>query len=235
MSTDLAKYSDQSFNIISNSSILEPSDFEKLAALKDELQETFLRTQVFRTRTEMEVSVLDDIHFPTADSKYWQSQREQNVMFGELVRLSYEYRKNLVEIKKLQRDYDKEEDELEKELKKIEIERRGFESREMERVAKDRIREVQQWHEIKEKLIPYMIHSRLSVDDHQLVSYAKEWLNEALLMPPNIQQGEMVNLVGKLNSALKSCYEVGLLDKVIGHLNANEKQMLFSRGVKWQQ
>jgi hypothetical protein len=234
MANDLAKYSDQSFNIINNSSILEPKDFEQLAALKDELQETFLRTQIFRTRTEMEVSVLDDIHFPTPDSKYWQAQREQNVMFSELVRMSYEYRKNLVEIKKLQREYDEEEDDLEKELKKIEIERKQFESREMERMAKDRIREVQQWHEIKEKLVPKMVNSTLNVNNHQLVSYTQEWLREALLMPPTIQQGEMVNLVGKLNSALKMCFDMGLVDKVMADLNHNDKEFLLQRGVRWQ-
>jgi hypothetical protein len=234
MANDLAKYSDQSFNIINNSSILEPKDFEQLAALKDELQETFLRTQIFRTRTEMEVSVLDDIHFPTPDSKYWQAQREQNVMFSELVRMSYEYRKNLVEIKKLQREYDEEEDDLEKELKKIEIERKQFESREMERMAKDRIREVQQWHEIKAKLVPKMVNSTLNVNDHQLVSYTQEWLREALLMPPTIQQGEMVNLVGKLNSALKMCFDMGLVDKVMADLNHNDKEFLLQRGVRWQ-
>jgi hypothetical protein len=88
-------YEVQSLSIINNSSILEKADLDKIIAIKDELNHTFLHSQVFRTRTEMEVSVLDDIHFPNPDSKYWQAMREQNVHFNELVSLSYEYRKNV--------------------------------------------------------------------------------------------------------------------------------------------
>ena len=234
MSNDLAKYSDQTFNIIDNSSILEKSDFDTLAALKGELQETFLRTQIFRTRTEMEVSVLDDLHFPTPDSKYWQSQREQNAMFGELVRLSYQYRKNLIKIQILIRKNETEQDDLKRELRGVEIERRQFESREMERMAKDRIREVQQWHEIKAKLLPEMQYSLEDVGEHQLLSYAKEWLNQVMVMPQFVQQGEKENIVGKLNSALKMCGEKKLLDKVMGWLSTDQKQYLIAMGVKWQ-
>jgi hypothetical protein len=46
----------------------------------------------------MEVSVLDDVHFPTPDAKYWQSVREQSVHFSELIRLSFDYRRLLVDI-----------------------------------------------------------------------------------------------------------------------------------------
>ena len=95
----LGEYKTKSLSIIENSTILEDSDFKKIVALKDELNHTFLHSQVFRTRTEMEVSVLDDIHHPTPDAKYWQSMREQNVHYTELVSLSYEYRKNDVETK----------------------------------------------------------------------------------------------------------------------------------------
>jgi hypothetical protein len=234
MATDLAKYSDQSFNIIDNSSILEPSDFEKLANLKGELQETFLRTQIFRTRTEMEISVLNDLNFPTPDAKYWQSLREQNVMFSELVRLSYAYRKNIVKIKILQREFDEEQDELKKELKQIAIERRQFESREMERIAKDRIREIQQWHEIKERLTPLLAYSNKNVDEHQLLSYTHEFLNQAILMPPNVAQDVKTNLIGKLNTALKACKDAGFLEQIMSQIDHNTKQHLLNLGVKWQ-
>ena len=88
------------FNIIQNSDILTKEDLDILTPLTKELQESFKKSQVFRTRTEMEVSVLNNLKFPTPAAKYWQSVKEQNVMFSELVMLSYEYRKNIVEIKK---------------------------------------------------------------------------------------------------------------------------------------
>lgn len=114
------------FNIIQNSDILTREDLDVLTPLTEELQESFKKSQVFRTRTEMEVSVLNNLKFPTPASKYWQAIREQNVMFSELVMLSYEYRKNIVEIKKLQRDLEAEEDVLESELIQIEIEKKLF-------------------------------------------------------------------------------------------------------------
>src|SRR3972149_7797975 len=94
------KYEQNSLKIINESQILTKEDFDIVSNLKEELKDVFLHSQVFRTRTEMEVSVLNDVKFPTADSKYWQSVREQNVMFHELVMLSYDYRKNIVEVKK---------------------------------------------------------------------------------------------------------------------------------------
>jgi len=88
-------------DIIQESSILTTKDWESLFVIKDELKHTWETVQVFRTRTEMEVSVLQDLKHPTPDAKYWQAIREQNVMFTELVTLSYEYRKKAVELKKL--------------------------------------------------------------------------------------------------------------------------------------
>ena len=93
-----AEYNETPFNIIQGSEILTKEDFDKLAPLSQELKENFKKSQVFRTRTEMEVSVLNELKFPTPTLKYWQSVREQNVMFNELVTLSYEYRKNAIEI-----------------------------------------------------------------------------------------------------------------------------------------
>ena len=106
---------------IEKTDILDKQDYKKLEELKDELQETFQKTQIFRTRTEMEVSVLNDLKFPTPASKYWQAVREQDVMFTQLVYLSFDYRETLIEIKQLQKEFEEEKDELEKELLKIKI------------------------------------------------------------------------------------------------------------------
>ena len=48
------------FNIIQESDILTKEDINKLTPLTQELKETFIKSQVFRTRTEMEVSVLNN-------------------------------------------------------------------------------------------------------------------------------------------------------------------------------
>jgi len=210
------EYGLQPFNIIQNSEILSKEDIESLTPLTEELQETFKKSQVFRTRTEMEISVLNDIKHPTHASKYWQAVREQNVMFTEMVNLSYEYKKNLVEIMKLERDIQTEEDELEVELMKIEIDKKKFLSKGQEKVAKDRIREIKEWSDIKAREASHMNTVELSgVDNHQLVSYTKRWIRQASVAGNSGSPAENQNLKGQLNAGLHACQEQGLLKEVL--------------------
>lgn len=215
------------FNVIQQSDILTGEDFNLLLPLTIELQETFKKSQLFRTRTEMEVSVLNDIKHPTPSSKYWQSMREQNVMFQELVMLSYEYRKNLIEIKKLNRSLEKETDDLEKELLRIEIEKKLFISKNQERTAKDRIRELKAWSEIKEREALKMTKEELGdVDNHQLISYTKRWINQSIIMGGNGSPAERQNLHGQLRSGILSCIEKGILQEVIKDFDRNTRKQI---------
>ncbi len=208
------------FGIIQESDILTTEDFDAVRDLAPELKETFLKSQVFRTRTEMEVSVLNDIKHPTPASKYWQSVREQNVMFEQLVLLSYEYRKNQVEIRILKRDMESETDDLKKELKQIEVERKEFISRQQEKTAKDRIRELREWSAIKEREAKHMTPNEMfGVDHHQLISYTKRWIKQAVVMGANSSQGERQNLLGQLHSGLKACKNNNLLERVFTGLD----------------
>lgn len=217
------------FEIIKSSEILTELDLSRLNPLKQELVENFKKSQVFRTRTEMEVSVLNDLKFPSHASKYWQSVREQNVMFVELVNLSYEYRKKLVEIKKLKRDLESETDELEKELKEIEIEQEHFNLIQMEKTAQDRIREIEQWSEIKEREAKEMTEEELKdVNNHQLVSYTQRWIRQAIAMGNNGSPAERQNLIGQLESGLKICKKNNLLEEVKSGLSLSEGEILES-------
>ena len=215
------------FEIIKSSNILTELDLSRLNPLKQELVENFKKSQVFRTRTEMEVSVLNDLKFPSPASKYWQSVREQNVMFTELANLSYEYRKKLVEIKILKRDIENETDELEKELKEIELEKENFALIQMEKVAQDRIREIEQWSDIKEREAKKMTEEQLKdVDNHQLVSYTQRWIRQAISMGDNGSPAERQNLLGQLESGLKACKKNNLLNEVKSGLSLTESEIL---------
>ena len=215
------------FEIIKSSEILTELDLSRLNPLKQELVENFKKSQVFRTRTEMEVSVLNDLKFPSPASKYWQSVREQNVMFTELANLSYEYRKKLIEIKILKRDIEIETDELQKELKEIELEKENFALIQMEKVAQDRIREIEQWSEIKEREAKNMTEEQLTdVDNHQLVSYTQRWIRQAISMGNNGSPAERQNLLGQLESGLKVCKKNNLLNEVKSGLSLNEGEIL---------
>ena len=203
------------FDLVNKSGLVKKDDLEKLTEIRQELADTFRNVQMFRTRTEMEISVLNDLKYPTPDSKYWQATREQNVMFQELVLLSYEYRKNEVRIKILQRDLKELKDPLYAELKKIEIAKKTFMLRNQERTAQARIEELLNWHEIKEREAKNITGSIKDCDAHQLISYTKRWINQSIAMGNSGSPSEKQNLLGQLRSGITSCIKKDLLEKVL--------------------
>jgi hypothetical protein len=64
--------------------ILDREDVKHFKKLIPELQDTWMKKQMFRTETEMRFSVLSDNKYPTRAAKYWQSVREQNTHFENL-------------------------------------------------------------------------------------------------------------------------------------------------------
>ena len=150
--------------------LLDPNDVKEFKEMTAELRDTWTKKQVFRTETEMRMSVLQDMKYPTKAAKYWQSVREQNTHFENLVHLSFDARKNEVEIKKLERDIRKEKDPLEKELKQVELEEKLYGKAQMELVAKHRMREVASWSKLKKEFDDGNFDKR-DVNTHQAKSY----------------------------------------------------------------
>ena len=202
-------------------------DLDGLKELTNELRDTFIKTQVFRTRTEMEVSVLNDIKFPTPALKYWQSMREQNVMFTELVLLSYDYRENLIRLKILQREFEQEKDDLKRELLKVDLDRKMFVSKEQERTAKARVRELKDWSEIKEREAKQMSRfDLLEVDNSQLIGYTKRWIKQAIAMGEGGSPAERQNLLGQLRSGIVCCIRKGVIKQVLKGFDSNIQQQI---------
>ena len=226
MVEDLKSYENKALNLLKLSELVTDIELSCLKDYGEELLDTFVNSQMFRTETEMRMSVLNDIKFPTPDSKYWQSVREQNVMFRELVSLSYEYRKNVVEIKKLKRDLEKENDELEKELLNIEIEKQEFGLLNFRKVAKDRIREIKLWSNIKKELLPNMKYSLVDVDEHQLISYAQRFIRQANVSKGVGSRSELHNLYGQLQTSVKIINEKGLLNKLYNGFEGYELELV---------
>lgn len=184
------------------SKILDKGDFDKLIQLKNELQDTWIKKQIFRTETEMRVSVLNDASHPTNASKYWQCVREQNVFFENLMSLSFEYRKNDVEIKKIERKIEEENDELEKELLQIELEEKIYCKSSMELVAKDRIREIDLWSKLKSELNDGSFDTS-NVNTHQMESLQKQLESRAKTLTAASSQAEVLNVLGPLATISK--------------------------------
>ena len=181
------------------SNILDKNDVKSFKKLIPELQDTWMKKQMFRTETEMRFSVLSDNKYPTRAAKYWQSVREQNTHFENLVHLSFDARKNDVEIKKLQRDIKKEKDPLEKELKQVELEEKMYSKAQMELVAKHRMREVATWSKLKLEFDDGNFDKK-DVNKHQAHSYLLRLQEQKKTLTPGSSQPEVFNVLGQLES-----------------------------------
>jgi len=179
--------------------ILDKDDVKEFKKLIPELQDTWHKKQMFRTETEMRFSVLSDNKYPTKAAKYWQSVREQNTHFENLVHLSFDARKNEVEIKKLQRDIKNEKDELEVELKQIELEEKLYAKAQMELVAKHRMREVATWSKLKKEFDDNSFDKQ-DVNTHQAHSYMLRLQHQKNTITPGTSQPEVFNVLGQLET-----------------------------------
>ena len=179
--------------------LLDKSQAGEFKRMVPELQDNWAKKQMFRTETEMRFSVLSDNKYGTNASKYWQSVREQNTHFENLMQLSFDYRKNDVEIRKIQRDIKKEKDPLEKELKQIEIEQKLYSRASLELVAKARMREISTWSKLKKEFHDGTFDDR-DVNTHQAESYMHRLEQQKLTLTPGSSQPEVFNVLGQLET-----------------------------------
>ena len=179
--------------------LLDKSQAGEFKRMVPELQDNWVKRQMFRTETEMRFSVLNDGRYGTKAAKYWQSVREQNTHFENLMSLSFDYRKNDVEIEKLQREIKKEKDPLEKKLKHIEIEQKLYGRATMELVAKARMREISTWSKLKKEFNDGKFDDK-DVNTHQAESYMHNLEQRKLTLTPGSSQPEVFNVIGQLET-----------------------------------
>ena len=179
--------------------ILDEKDVKQFKTLIPELKDTWKKKQMFRTETEMRFSVLSDNRFGTNAAKYWQSVREQNTHFENLMRLSFDARKNAVEIKKLQKKIKNEKDPLERDLLNIEMEQKIYDQASMELVAKHRMREVASWAKLKKEFNDGSFDDQ-DVNTHQAESYTHRLEQMRKTITPGTTQPEVFNLLGQLET-----------------------------------
>ena len=181
------------------SDILDVEDVKEFKSLIPELKDTWKKKQVFRTETEMRFSVLSDNKYPTRAAKYWQCVREQNTHFENLMHLSFDARKNDVEIEKLKAKIKKEKDKLEKQLLQIELEEKIYNKASMELVAKHRMREVATWSKLKKEFHDGSFDDR-DVNTHQAQSYKIRLEHQKATLTPGSSQPEVFNVLGQLDT-----------------------------------
>ena len=179
--------------------LLDPNDVQEFKELTNELRDTWTKKQVFRTETEMRMSVLQDAKYPTKASKYWQCVREQNVFLENLMSLSFDARRNEVKLKRLQEKLLKEEDPLKRELLQIDIDEKTYSVANMQLVARDRMREIKLWSVLKKEFNDGSFDDK-DVNTHQLDSYHLIMKNKAETLTQGSSQPEVFNVLGQLQT-----------------------------------
>ena len=206
--------------------LLDPNDVQEFKELTNELRDTWTKKQVFRTETEMRMSVLQDAKYPTKASKYWQCVREQNVFLENLMSLSFDARRNEVKLKRLEEKLLKEEDPLKRELLQIDIDEKTYSVANMQLVARDRMREIKLWSILKKEFNDGSFDDK-DVNTHQLDSYHLIMKNKAETLTSGSSQPEVFNVLGQLQTIerVKKSGEMiyNKKEKLTNDLGATEK------------
>ena len=179
--------------------LLDPEDVKDFKAMTVELRDTWTKKQVFRTETEMRMSVLQDAKYPTNAAKYWQCVREQNVFLENLMTLSFDCRRSEAKIKWLENKIDKEEDEYKKEKYIIDLDEARYGLANMQLIAKDRMREIRLWSTLKKEFNDGTFDTK-DVNRHQLDSYHLIMKNKAETLTSGSSQPEVFNVLGQLKT-----------------------------------
>jgi hypothetical protein len=179
--------------------LLDKSQASEFKRMVPELQDTWAKKQMFRTETEMRFSVLSDNKYGTNAAKYWQSVREQNTHFENLMHLSFDYRKNDVEIEKLEHKIKTDKDKFERKMAQIELEEKLYGRASMELVAKARMREISTWSKLKKEFHDGKFDDK-DVNTHQAESYMHQLEQKKATLTPGSSQPEVFNVLGQLET-----------------------------------
>jgi len=192
---------------------LSQEDAKDILSLRNELAENWKKKQIFRTETEMRISVLNDAKHPTNASKYWQSVREMSAMFDALIGASFDLRKNDVKRERIEIDMrtaEEDGDDLTLKDLQIDLDMCLWERANLNSTVSDRVRELKLWSEIKTELDDGTFDNT-DVNTHQAVSYAQILTNRVKTLGENPGPGEYINAAGPLQTVQRLMTQNGSL------------------------
>jgi hypothetical protein len=197
---------------------LNSEDSKAIYQIRDELASNWKKKQIFRTETEMRISVLNDAKHPTAASKYWQSVREMGSMFDSLIGLSFDLRRHTISERKLklamELAMDEGNDILVEELQ-IDLDEASWSRANMHQTAGDRVRELKLWSQIKSELEDGSFDAE-DVNDHQAISYAHRLENRVRALSEHSEPSEVLNAAGPLETLKRLATDDGKIKRFDG-------------------
>ena len=201
--------------------MLTPADAGAIVELREELGDNWRKKQIFRTETEMRISVLNDAKHPTNASKYWQSVREQGAMFDALMGLTFDLRRSKLSRRKLEQEQKEaiaKGDDFTAEELQIDLDENLFGRANMEKTARDRVRELKLWSQIKKELDDGSFDTTY-VNTHQAESYVHNLQNRVNSLNANSQPAEIVNAAGPLETVKRLKTKDGKLRQFDGKVS----------------
>jgi cytidylate kinase len=200
--------------------LLDPEDVKEFKAMTAELRDTWTKKQIFRTETEMRMSVLQDMKYPTKAAKYWQCVREQNVFLENLMSLSFDCRRQEAKVKWLEKKIEIRKRRIQiRQNIKIDLDEARYGLANMQLVARDRMREIKLWSTLKKEFDDGTFDTQ-DVNRHQLDSYHMIMKNKAETLTSGSSQPEVFNVLGQLKSIERV--------KKSGEMIYNKKEQLTS-------
>jgi hypothetical protein len=169
----------------------------------------------------MRISVLNDAKHPTNASKYWQSVREQGAMFDALMGLTFDMRRSKIKrsrIEQEQKEAIAKGDDFTAEELQIDLDENLFGRANMEKTARDRVRELKLWSQIKKELDDGSFDTAY-VNTHQAESYTHNLQNRVNSLNANSQPAEIVNAAGPLETVKRLKTEDGKLRQFDGKVS----------------
>lgn len=222
---DLTTYTKEVLTNIEQSNFLSQADFDFLVDHKKNFQEIFEKKKIWRSRIDMEVSVLNDVKFPDNASKYWQCVKECDAFYNYLIELSFQYRRNQVKLKQLIKQLEISKDEFQIESLKIDIEELNYIISNQIQQAKDRVREIREWIDLMQELDDGSFDTQ-NLESSQLLSYTSSFIKKYIATKDNISGSEKTNLTGLLVTSLRRCKEDGIEKELLGSLNPQESEFI---------
>ena len=194
---------------------LLPEKYNKdMLSLSAELNDTVQKRQIYRTETEMSISVVNNGSHPTKASKYWQCVREQGMMYEQLRINIYEYRRREAKILGMKDKLKKSKDKYEKMELQVDIEEMQWSLENIKQQAMDRVRELKLWSKIKKELDDGSFNTT-DVNVHQAETLELQLQNRLNALTQGSSQGEVLNVIGPLQTVMEMLGKPNELFKLI--------------------
>jgi len=172
---EIKKAEDDAYNLtlLTSVPLFDKEQLNKLSELKDSLAKGFKKRQIGRPKYLMEVSVLKDMKFPTADSKYWQCILERDVQFQNLLFEACDFKEKNGELLIIEEDLKSNNHLREGERMKLEAQRLRLLLQLMlsKKQADERLREIMAWSELIGSIKPKLKYSDDNPEKHMPESF----------------------------------------------------------------